>query len=151
MNLIDLIKEDLIFVDLKVKDKFDLIKILYEKLYQKGYVKESYLKGVTDREKVYPTGINLETSYSVAIPHTEAEYVLKPAICIAILKEPIKFKRMDSPEEDIDVNAVFMIALNDKEKQAIVLEKLIEAFTNKDLMEKLLKEKDKSNIVNLFK
>lgn len=151
MNLTDLIKEDLILIDLKAEDKFELINILYTKLHDKGYVGESYLKGILEREKLYPTGISLGSTYNVAIPHTEADYVLKPAICLAILDNPIKFKRMDNPDEEIEVDAVFMIALNDKEKQAILLEKLIQAFTNEELMKQLLKEKEAKNIITLFK
>ena len=91
MILSDLIKEELITLNLKCSDKFEAFNLLYRKLYENNYVKETYINGITEREKNYPTGIDLQKDYNVAIPHTESEYVLKSAVCIAILDKPIIF------------------------------------------------------------
>lgn len=150
MILSDLIHEELIVTDFEAENQFDALTKLYEKLYAESYVKESYLEGILKREEVFPTGIDLQSTYNVAIPHTDAEHVLRSSICLAILKKPIIFKKMDDSSKEIEVNIIFMIALNKQEKQVEVLEKLIGLITNKESMEKVLKLKTKKDIINLF-
>lgn len=150
MILSDLIHEELIVVDLEAESRIDTLTKLYEMLHEQEYVKESYLEGILKREEEFPTGINLQSTYNVAIPHTESEHVLKSGICLGILKKPITFKQMEDSAKDVEVNVVFMIALNKREKQVEVLEKLISLITNKETMEKMLELKNKKDIINLF-
>ncbi|WP_040213075.1 PTS sugar transporter subunit IIA [Clostridium polynesiense] len=151
MILSDLIKEELVEIDLKAQDNLEAIRFLYKKLYENKYVKESFLQGIIERENNFPTGIQLGAKYNVAIPHTEGEHVIKSAIAIGVLKEPISFQRMDSPEEKVLVNTIFMIALNEREKQVEVLEKLVGLFTDEDFMNDVIKAQSSKEIVDLFK
>lgn len=151
MILSDLIKEELILTNLKCDNQNQAINILYEQLFRYGYVKESYLQGVINREKTYPTGIKLDCSINVAIPHTEAIHVLKSGICLAILKNPIKFKRIDNPDESVEVSLIMMIAIKEQDKQVNVLEELVSMFQNCNFIEKLAKQTEVKKIVDLFK
>ena len=67
----ELLKEKLIFIDVEAKDREEAIGKMAKELYKKGYVKESYINAILDREKVFPTGLPTE-EVGVAIPHTDS-------------------------------------------------------------------------------
>lgn len=93
------------------------------KLYEKGYVKKEFGENCVKRELVYPTG--LETGFSVAIPHTEAEFVNETAVSVLRLKEPIMFHNMEDPEKMVAVHYVFNLAIKEKKNQVVFLSKII--------------------------
>ena len=53
-----LLYKELILMDYESKDCEGLLKSLASILQEKGYVKDSYIRGVLEREKVFPTGLN---------------------------------------------------------------------------------------------
>ena len=83
MSAIDtsLLKPELVFFDFEADDRFDFFKKLGEKLKEGGYVKDSWLDAILEREKNYPTGLEC-TSISVALPHVDPENLIKPYIAI---------------------------------------------------------------------
>lgn len=149
MKLIDFLKDELIFTDLDVEKKEDLFKKLCDNLNKNGYVKESFYNGVVKREEFFPTGVALE-HYSVAIPHTDAEHVIKPCISIALLKKPIKFKRMEDDTLDVYVRIVFMLALNEAHSQLEMLQQLIQLIQNKSMLEQMLQVKSGKEIIEII-
>ncbi len=149
MKLIDFLKDELIFTDLDVEKKEDLFKKLCVNLNKNGYVKESFYNGVVKREEFFPTGVALE-HYSVAIPHTDAEHVIKPCISIALLKKPIKFKRMEDDTLDVYVRIVFMLALNEAHSQLEMLQQLIQLIQNKSMLEQMLQVKSGKEIIEII-
>jgi PTS system galactitol-specific IIA component len=119
-------------------------------LYENGFVKESYLEAIKKREKNFPTGLQLNR-YNVAIPHTDPEHVVKPAIAIATLKNPVIFKNMANPLEDVEVSLVFMIALNESHSQVEMLQQLIQLIQNDVLLEKIIREDGGDEIIEIIK
>ena len=68
----DLLKPELVFFDFEATDRIDFFTKLGEKLKEGGYVKDSWLDAILEREKNYPTGLEC-TSISVALPHVDAD------------------------------------------------------------------------------
>lgn len=127
----------------------EVMKRLFEKLHSQQYVKESFLGAVVEREKVYPTGLPLAKT-GVAIPHTDSEHVLKPAIAVSVLKKPVVFRMMGSPEIEIDVEMVLMLAISDPQKQISMLQRLMNVFQDEMAMEIIKKASTEEEIVQLL-
>ena len=77
--------------------------------------------------------------------------MIKPGISIATLKEPVIFNVMGSPDEQVDVSIIFMLALSDPNMQLELLQNLVQVLQNKELLLSLTKVKDKSDFINLLK
>ncbi|SHI14034.1 PTS sugar transporter subunit IIA [Sporanaerobacter acetigenes] len=145
----ELLKEELIFIDVEAKDRGEAIEKIAKELYRREYVKESYINAILDREKVFPTGLPTE-KVGIAIPHTDAIHVNKSAMAIGVLKNPVIFQMMGMPEENVNVNIIFMMALNEPKGQIEMLQKLMSIFQNKSLLLKMRQAKTKEEIMKVF-
>lgn len=96
-----LIDIDLMFLNLNCNDKNELIKIMTNKLHEKGFVKPKFHETVLHREKYTSTAIGNR----VAIPHGDQNLINEAKVAIATLKSPIKW----SDTEVVDV--VFLLAV----------------------------------------
>ena len=124
------IEECNILVKASAADATDIIRQLGALLFDNGFVKDSYVQAVLDREQVYPTG--LQTSeVGFAIPHTDTVHVNKPAVAVSTLDNPVIFKAMDDPQKDIPVNVVMMLAISDPKSVVDVLRKVISILEDK--------------------
>ena len=150
MDILSILNEDLVFADLKCGTAEDVITFLSNRLFERGYLKEGFLKAILERESKYPTGLYLG-DINVAIPHADIEYANKSGIAIATLNPPVKFRRMDNPNEEIDVSIVFLLVINDPKGYNKFLARLTKIFSNNSLMKKICDEKNPSMIVNLLK
>ncbi|SCL92563.1 MULTISPECIES: PTS sugar transporter subunit IIA [Tissierellales] len=146
----DMIKKELIYLDTKAKNKEELLSKLSDILYEKGYVKESFKQAIIDREKIYPTGLPT-LGAKVALPHTDTEHVIKPAILVSTLEKPVKFIEMGNGTTVLDVEMVFMLAVKNPSHQVKVLQKLINMFEKEDVLTSLKKCKDTNCIYNTLK
>lgn len=72
-----LLKPELVFFDFEAADRLDFFKKLGKKLKEGGYVKDSWLDAILEREKNYPTGLEC-ASISVALPHVDPENLSSP-------------------------------------------------------------------------
>ncbi len=144
-----LIQVDRIQVNCLVKDQFDAIALAAKPLLEKGYVSEEFIDAAIERERVFPTG--LPTKIGVALPHTEAKYVLKESISILTLKNTIVFAGMGNPKESIPVQIVFLLAINDPEKQLRILQTIITIIQNEKMLRKIRDAKEPRDIYNLIK
>ena len=82
--------QELISVGMEAADWEEVLTLLANRLFQAGYVRESYLQAVLNRERQFPTVLRT-VEVAVALPHTEKEHVLKPAVAVAILAHPVTF------------------------------------------------------------
>ncbi|WP_371362754.1 hypothetical protein SRRS_38300 [Sporomusa rhizae] len=129
---------DTIFINLETTDKKALLEKLGTTLCDKGYVNEAYTQAVILREEKFPTGLNVQGKVKVAIPHADSGLVNRPQIVFASLKEPIYFNSMENSEEQIGVQLVFMLAVKDPDKHVAVLQKLMEMFGDKEVLNQLV-------------
>jgi PTS system galactitol-specific IIA component len=125
------------FAGLAAKDADSAIRALAGKLVAAGHVKPSFERAALAREKRSPTGLPFEGS-AVAIPHAESEHVESPAIAIATLASPVKFRQMGTPQITLDVRLVVMPVLTGKEQAAAGLSEIIERLQDAALREALL-------------
>jgi PTS system galactitol-specific IIA component len=140
--------KDLILIDLKVISAEEAIRALSCELEKFGYVKPSYCEAVINREKIYSTGLPLEPM-GVAIPHTDADHVNHIAIALGILSSPVKFGLMGGDGE-VEVDLVFLMALDNCTSQVAMLQSLAELVNNDDLIANIRKLKDKQAILNIL-
>lgn len=140
--------EDITYLDCYYKDSKELLEDISEKLILKGYVKETFKEAIIKREEIYPTGIKTQ-NFCLAIPHTDAEHILKPGIAFVRLKDSCKFKEMCTNEE-LDVNMAFVLLVNQKEKQVELLTRLMDLFVKNEILEKIYKENDDKLIVDIL-
>jgi PTS system galactitol-specific IIA component len=112
------------------------VRALAQALFAAGHVKASFEAAALQRERRSPTGLPFAGS-AVALPHAEPEHVVSPAIAIASLARPVKFRQMGSPATQLDVALVVMPALRAKEQAAAGLSRLIELLQDEALRAEL--------------
>ena len=130
------IDEKLILLKESAKTPQEIIKRLGSLLYDNGFVQESYTQAVLEREKVFPTGLKAKMA-GVAIPHTDTGHVIKPAIAIATLENPVTFHMMGTPDEEVPVEIVIMLAVHDAKLVIPVLRKIIFILENDEAIIKM--------------
>jgi PTS system galactitol-specific IIA component len=118
------IEEKLILVKETVSSREEIIRKLGDLLYSNKYVKDTYTQAVLDREVIYPTGLQARVA-GVAIPHTDTDHVISPAVAVATLQEPVIFKGMGAPDNEISVDIVMMLAIHDPNLVVKVLRNVI--------------------------
>jgi PTS system galactitol-specific IIA component len=123
MNFLD---PQAIVLGVEVQDSEAVIRLLAGKLETLGYVKNSYADAVVKREATMPTGLPLGYALNVAIPHTDPEHVFKPGIALAVLQKPVDFANMEDPDEAVPVGFVFLLAINEKDKQIDMLQEIMD-------------------------
>ncbi len=127
----------------------EILKKMSSCLRDNGYVKDSHIQAVVDREKVFPTGLQFEKC-GVALPHADCCHVNKPMIAVSTLEKPIVFKSMADGVEDIPVQLVVMLAMNKSENQLQLLSQLMETMQDISFMEKILQAKTPEEIALLM-
>lgn len=136
-GLIDYLDPQAIELQSEAKTNEEIIRILAGKLEKLGYVKPSYADAVVSRELIMPTGLPLERDDNVAVPHTDPEHVIKAGIAFATLKSPIQFANMEDPAEAVPVGYVFLLAINDKDKQIETLQQIMATIQDADALNRL--------------
>ena len=141
------LSKDLIINNLEAKTTDDIFYALSEILLKANYVKDSFYDGLVKREMKFPTGLTLG-KYNVAIPHTDAIHVIKPAIAIATLKNPVTFNNMDG-DGQAEVNVVFVMVLKEPHSQILMLQQLMLLIQNEDILKKLNDANDANEIYDI--
>ena len=139
------IEKENILVKAHASNSDEIIRQLGALLFNNGFVKDTYIQAVLDREKIYPTGLQTNI-LGFAIPHTDTEHVNKPAVAIATLDQPVIFQAMDNPEVEISVNIVMMLAISDPKSVVNVLRKVISILEDEPALSILLKATTKEEI-----
>ncbi|MEH7548621.1 BglG family transcription antiterminator [Neobacillus vireti] len=92
--------EELLFFDVKKVHRYEVVEMLADALFQKGYVSKEYIHSAVNRERNSATAIG----GGIAIPHGNPSLVQRSAIATAILKERLEWGRER-------VSLVFMLAI----------------------------------------
>ncbi|MFD2829985.1 PTS sugar transporter subunit IIA [Corticicoccus populi] len=149
MNFDTFFSEELVFF-LDVSSQEELFKEMFGRMHSLGYVKESYLEALSEREKVYPTGIQTE-HLGVAIPHTDSIHVNKESIGVAVLNTPVSFSHMGMPDETVDAEIIFMLAIQKPDRQLGVLQIITGLMQNKEMLMKIRNAEDEKAIISTIK
>lgn len=109
MEIRDLLKKELMILDLNANSKEEVIDELANKFYEKGYVesKEEFAKGLREREQEGSTALG----DGVAIPHSKNKTVKEPAVLFARKKDGLDYEALDGE----DTYVFFAIAAPDGE------------------------------------
>lgn len=109
MEIKDLLKKELMILDLKADNKKDAIEELASKFYEHGYVnsKEEFEDGLRAREEQGSTALG----DGVAIPHSKNKTVKEPAVLFARKNDGLDYEALDGEDTFI----FFAIAAPDGE------------------------------------
>ncbi|MFC3419026.1 PTS sugar transporter subunit IIA [Salinicoccus hispanicus] len=142
--------ESIILLDLEADSKEAVLTAMANNLEEKGLIKASYLEAVIEREKEFATGLPTG-GVSVAIPHTDVEHVIQKTISVAVLENPVEFGMMGDPDEKVNVQLVFMLAMDKSDSQLSLLQGLMQVFRDEETLKYLVSETDKKKIVDVLK
>lgn len=131
-----MLTRELVFNNLAIDDFESAIQIMGGKMLELDYVHDTYVDAVIQREKGFPTGLQMER-YGIAIPHTDREHVKKSAIAVASLQKPITVKSMIDPTKDVQVQLMILMAVEDPEGQVKMLGKLMGLFQDVETLQRL--------------
>lgn len=133
-----------------VKTQDDMFVELNKELLAKGIVNNGFLNAVEKREKDFPTGLQLESGFGVAIPHTDPQFVNEDQIGFMSLKDPIQFRQMGSETGKVQVKMIFILCLKEAHKQLDMLQNLMSLFGDATEVEKIYKCRSSNELLNLI-
>lgn len=139
-----------VFVQMEFNTKQDFFEFITNHLQKENKIKEGFKDSLLNREKSFPTGLVTETM-GIAIPHTEYEYSNTNQIVITTLKQPLEFKRMDDPTENVDVSIILLILFDKPEKQPEILKQIMTTIQDKSFLDELLQQENVDNVLKLLK
>lgn len=134
--------------DLQTQD--EVFEDLNKKLLAKGVVNDEFLDAVKKRKIKFPTGLQLESGFGVAIPHTDPQFVNKNQIGFMSLDNPIQFRQMGSDTEKVQVKMVFILCLKEAHKQLDMLQNLMTLFGDSKQIEQLYKCKSPDEFLKII-
>ncbi|WP_072525180.1 PTS sugar transporter subunit IIA [Clostridium sp. Marseille-P3244] len=139
----------LIQLDVEVTSAEEAIRYMSDILVREGYVKEGYAECVIKREKEYPTGL-IGDGCGIAIPHTNPEYVLKPAICILIPKDPVLFTLMGTRDKEVMAEIIMPLVIKDNKMQIDILKKVMDLLKDNRTLYRIRDCRDKDQILEML-
>jgi PTS system galactitol-specific IIA component len=142
----DMLVPEAICVQYPARDAREVIIHLGNLLYEAGYVKDTFVDAALAREAAMPTGLPLAGDDNAAMPHTDIEHVIRPGVALATLQRPVIFHNMVSPEEEVPVRLVFLLALDQPKSQIEMLQQVAGVLQDAQLVASLLAAKDKAEV-----
>jgi lichenan operon transcriptional antiterminator len=120
----------LFFRDLEERDAESVIRVLGERMRERGIIDDDYLVGVLDRERISSTAF---TEW-LAVPHALTMSAKRTAIAIALYENPI-------PWGDATVQVVALVAFSAKDRASFqtVFEQFVEVFSDRADVQRLLR------------
>lgn len=143
------ISKNTVHVFRKKVGRDDAINLLASRLYESGYVRDSFGRAVLEREKTFPTGLPTQP-VGVAIPHTDSEHVNTSALAVAVLAHPVPFQEMGSLEAEVDVRIISMVAISDPKSVMPVLRSLALTYQDREFLTTLKDCSSEEMILDLF-
>jgi lichenan operon transcriptional antiterminator len=120
----------LFFRDLDARDAESVIRVLGERMRERGIIDDDYLAGVLDRERISSTAF---TEW-LAVPHALTMSAKRTAIAIALFENPI-------PWGDATVQVVALVAFSAKDRASFqtVFEQFVDVFSDRTDVQRLLR------------
>jgi galactitol PTS system EIIA component len=142
--------EENLYMPLEAHNKTEAIEKLGNLLLKNGYVKESFVTAVIAREEEFATGLPTE-GMGVAIPHTDAHHVIKQAVAVGILDEPVNFCVMgDASDSEVEVSLILMLAVPDKDQVMTVLKQVLGIIQDSQFINAITEETDRKKIISML-
>lgn len=131
-----MLRKELIRLDLAAETWQEALRVMADLFVDSGAAKKSYPDAIVAREEQYPTGLPA-AAFDIAVPHTFAEHVIEPAMGIGVLREPVVFRQMGSPEIKLKPRLLFMLAITDPKDQIALLRKIMKLIQNEEVLNKI--------------
>ncbi|MFJ1627112.1 PTS fructose transporter subunit IIABC [Marinilactibacillus psychrotolerans] len=142
MQINDLLRKDLMILDIQATEKEAAIDEMIERLSEKNVIsdKETYKEGIMQREAQTSTGLG----DGVAMPHSKNKAVKEPAVLFAKSSKGVDYESLDgqpthylfmiaAPEGGNDLHLQVLASLSRKLVNPEVLEQLDQATTPEDV------------------
>lgn len=141
----EILTEDLVEIDVEVKDREDAIKIGGSLLEKKGFIKKEYIQAMI--ENLQENGPYIVLAPGIAFPHARPEYGAEGiGFSILKLKNPIEFgHNINDP-----VNLVICISAIDHKTHLEAFSELVEVMADEKKLDNILKSKTKSELLSNF-
>lgn len=142
-----IVNPDLISLDLKGKNKAEIIDELSDLLTKDGDVidKEAFVEDVFKREEEGETGIG----QGVAIPHGKSKAVVNTTIAIGLSDHPIEWETLD----DKPVSIIILFAVRDQDASTLhlkLLQQVAMLLSDDGFIDNLRNAKTKEEVINLL-
>ena len=142
MGLDHFFSKDLVFC-LEADNQEQLFDQVATLLEEKKIVTDTYRSALIEREKMFPTGLDMEflgkDLPNVAIPHTDTIHNLTENVVVVRLAKPVTFHNMIAPDKEVEVSLLFFIINNSSSSQTNILAQLMDFFTGNGHLEALSK------------
>ena len=142
MGLDHFFRKDLVFC-LEADNQEQLFDQVATLLEEKKVVTDTYRSALIEREKIFPTGLDMEflgkDFPNVAIPHTDTIHNLTENVVVVRLAKPVTFHNMIAPDKEVEVSLLFFIINNSSSSQTNILAQLMDFFTGDGHLEALSK------------
>ena len=141
------LQESFVVLDYKAANSDDVIRELAGRLHSAGTVGADYADDTIERERNHATGLPTKP-FPIAFPHADAEGVLESGLAVATLNQPVGFKNMADPDEELQVELVIMLANRSPEEQIQTLRGLAELFGEPEKLKELRELGDQAAVVS---
>lgn len=146
MRITDLLSEKAIELNVKAKDKNDIINKMAELMLKTGRITDvnEYKELVFKREEEGTTGVG----EGIAIPHGKGNCVTEPGLVAMVVPEGVEYNALDGKP----VNLLFMIAAPDTNSNVHldVLSRLSTMLMDADFKNKLISAKSKKEFLEII-
>jgi PTS system galactitol-specific IIA component len=140
-----LYRPELCWASFAARDAGEAIHQMATALLGLGLVRPTFAAAVLEREAVSPTGLPLARR-KIALPHADPEHVVAPAVAVCTLARPVVFCEMGNPASELEVDAILMLALPDRESAQQELVRLVEACQDPDFVDRLYAAPDAQSL-----
>ncbi len=141
----NIVSEELLFLDINVKDKRELIEMFSEALFQSGRIsdREQFIDDIYERESIVPTSLG----DLLAIPHALSSSVAATSILYARLIDDIRWN------DEENAKYIFCIAVPKANKDNVhlkILSTIARNLLDDEYRKVLLTTKSKEEIIELI-
>lgn len=143
----DIINKNLIKLDIKDKNKEEIMKILANLINDENRLNnyDEYIEEVLHRESLTTTGIG----FGIAIPHGKCKAVKIPTVAVGRISEGVDWKSLD----DEPVNVIFLLAVPEEaasDQHLRILAALSRKLMNQEFVHELFNSVDEEALLKLL-
>lgn len=149
ISFADKVREELILFGVEGSTMEEVLSNIAGVLVEKGIAKASFPAALLEREREYPTGLNLG-GLNLAIPHANPEHINEVTVTIAVPKQPVIFKDMGDPDSDVSVSLVVCLTLQKADDNIKMLPALMSYFAQEDNLKAIIACTEPAQVMELL-
>ena len=145
MELKDVLHKDLVFLDVDIESDEEAFEFVGKKALELGLVEDTFAASLVEREREFPTGL-LVGETGVTISHTDPEHIVEEFVSLVRPNNPVTFKLIDQPDQDVAVELIFVLGLKKAVNQLECLKAIMALLEDKEKLKEMLESKDLSSL-----